>query len=180
MAEFKAFSPEVEVAGRAVLSIMGGLELMRQRAMRILNTAGIPELQPDAWYPQQAVLDTFKTVFEKIGPSTVQTIGRKIPDHASFPPDIDTLEKALHSLDVAYRMNHRGARNLGSFRVTMEGPRKARVLADNPYPCVMDLGLVEGMADRFRPKDAVHLRVEHAPGPCRHKGGATCTYEVAW
>jgi hypothetical protein len=35
-------------------------------------------------------------------------IGKAIPEKAVLPPEIDSLEKALHSINMAYRMNHRG------------------------------------------------------------------------
>lgn len=180
MAEFRAFSPKVEVLGQAVLAIVGGMEIIRTKAFRILAQNGIPSLEADQWYPQQNVLDAFKTVFEKIGPSTVQAIGRKIPETAAFPPSINSIETALQSIDMAYRMNHRGAAKLGFYRFEGAGPRQAKMICENPYPCDMDLGLIGGMADRFRPKDSLRVKVDHGPGACRHNGAESCTYSVNW
>ncbi len=181
MAEFKAFSPDTEVLGQAVLSIVDGMELFKGRAMRVLAENGISGLQADAWYRQQSVLNAFKTIFEKIGPNTVRTIGRKIPANAPFPPEINTLDIALQSIDVAYKMNHRSSGQVGSYRFVRTNERLARMTCENPYPCEMDLGLIEAMADRFRPKDAVRLRVDHEPGgPCRHRGDESCQYLITW
>jgi hypothetical protein len=180
MAEFVSFSPRVEVLGQAVLSIMGGMELIKQRALRILGENGISSLEPNRWYPQQNVLNALKLIFEKIGPSTVRTIGRKIPETAEFPPFIDSIEKALASIDMAYRMNHRGAEWMGAYRLKPIRPRQVALECENPYPCDMDLGLIEGMADRFRPADSVRIKVEHDPGGCRRKGAEACTYHVSW
>ncbi len=179
MAQFKAFSPTAEVLGQAVLSIVEGMGALQSKAVKILGENGIKPLQPGEWYSMQGTLNSFKTIFEKIGPSTVQTIGRKIPEKAQFPPDINSLEAGLRSIDVAYRMNHRGG-DFGNYRYESTGPKSATLVCHNPYPCDMDLGLIEGIAERFRPKDAIRVVVQHAPGSCRHRGGESCSYTVTW
>lgn len=180
MAEFKAFSPEVQVLGRAVLSIVDGMDLFRSRALKILHENGISSLQAEEWYRQQDVLNAFKTICDKIGPNTVRTIGRKIPSNAQFPPEIDSIQAALASIDVAYRMNHRGSSRVGSYHLDKPQKDSARMVCENPYPCDMDFGLIEAMADRFRPRGSIRLRVEHEAGPCRRKGDEECGYLIAW
>jgi hypothetical protein len=180
MAEFRSFSPDIEVLGKAILSILGGMDVAQTRAVRILEQNGISSLTADRWYPQQSVLNAFKTIFEKVGPSTVRMIGRKIPETAEFPPAINSIESALQSIDMAYRMNHRGASKMGVYLYESTGKRSARLVCENPYPCAMDTGLIEGMGDRFMPKDSIRVRVEHMAGECRHKGGESCTYSVIW
>ena len=171
----------IEVLGQAVRSIVQGMDVVQARALRMLADNGISPLQPDAWYPLSAVLASFQRIFEQIGPVTVRAIGRKIPDSAPFPPAIDSLEKALRSLDVAYRMNHRGSGPLGAYRYEPgTAPRSARVVCDTPYPCDMDLGLIDALVDRFRPSDALWVRLEHAPGNCRKRGGRDCAYHLSW
>jgi hypothetical protein len=171
----------MEVSGQAVMSIVQGMDVVQARALRMLADNGISPLKPDAWYALPAVLASFQRIFEQIGPVTVRAIGRKIPDSAPFPQDIDSLEKALCSLDAAYRMNHRGPGPIGAYRCESgPAPRSARVVSDTPYPCDMDMGLVEAMADRFRPTDALWMRLEHAPGACRKRGDAACTYHLSW
>lgn len=171
----------VEVLGQAVQSIVQGMDVVRARALRMLADNGISPLKPDTWYPLSAVLASFHRIFEQIGPVTVREIGRKIPESAPFPRDIDSLEKALRSLDAAYRMNHRGSEHFGAYRYEPGStPRSARVVSDTPYPCDMDMGLVEAVAERFRPSDTLWLRLEHAPGSCRKRGGLDCAYHLSW
>lgn len=170
----------VEVVGQSILAIVNGMELAQSRALRILAENGITPLKADTWYPMPALLKSFQLVFEKIGPSTVRTIGRKIPDSAHFPPDIDTLEKGLRAIDVAYRMNHRGRGAIGGYRFESVDKRNAKMVCDNPYPCDLDLGLIEAIGDRFRPKDSLWVRIEHEPKSCRRKGDGACTYSITW
>lgn len=170
----------VEVTGQSILAIVNGMELAQSRALRILAENGISPLKTDVWYPMPALLKSFQLIFEKIGPSTVRTIGRKIPDSAHFPPDIDTLEKGLRSIDLAYRMNHRGRGAIGGYRFELVDKRSARMACDNPYPCDLDVGLIEAIGDRFRPKDSLWVRIEHAPKGCRRRGDGACTYTINW
>ncbi|NOK05842.1 MULTISPECIES: hypothetical protein [Myxococcus] len=170
----------IEVIGQSILAIVNGMELAQSRALRILGENGIAPLKADAWYPMPALLKSFQLVFDKIGPSTVRTIGRKIPDSAHFPPDIDTLEKGLRAVDMAYRMNHRGKGTIGGYRFEPVDKRNARMVCDNPYPCDLDLGLIEAIGDRFRPKDSLWVRIEHEAKSCRRRGDSACTYSINW
>lgn len=169
-----------QVMGQAILSIVGGMEVVQARALRILAENGISPLKPDQWYPMANVLSAFKLIFEKIGPSTVRAIGRKVPDTARFPPDIDSLEKGLRSIDVAYHTAHRGTDPIGGYHFEARERRSAKMMCDNPYPCDLDLGLVEAICDRFRPKDALWVRIEHDPKSCRRRGDTSCTYLITW
>jgi hypothetical protein len=179
VAQYKAYSETVEVLGQSILSIVSGMDLVKPRALRILALHGIDPLIPGNWYQQQACLNAFKAIFDKIGPNTLRAIGRKIPENAAFPPEINTIEKGLASIDVAYHMNHRNG-EIGNYRYQQLTPRSAQLVCNNPYPCDMDLGLIEAISDRFRPKDSLRVRLEHDKGPCRTQSGDVCSYTVSW
>ena len=168
----------VQVHGQSIFVIVSGMEVVQARALRILAENGIAPLRPDQWYPLPNVLNAFKLIFEKIGPSTVRAIGRKVPETARFPPDIDSLEKGLRSIDVAYQMAHKPP--LSGYHYEAVDRRTAKMVCDNPYPCDLDLGLVEAICDRFRPKDALWVRIEHDPKSCRRRGDTSCTYHITW
>jgi hypothetical protein len=108
MALFKAFANGVMVNGESVLSIINGMELFQSQALKVLEKHDIKNPQPGQWYPQQNWLDAFKEISETIGTKTLFAIGKKIPENSIFPPDLDSIEKALPGIDVAYHMNHRG------------------------------------------------------------------------
>jgi len=40
-------------------------------------------------------LDTFREIADQVGPNTLYQIGVRIPENAAFPPEIDSIEKAL-------------------------------------------------------------------------------------
>lgn len=179
MAQFQAYDPRVLVNGQTVLSVVAGMGAFKETAVRLLDRHAIANPQPNAWYPQQAWLDAFREIAERIGGKTLNRIGRSIPRHAKFPPGIDSVEKALCSLDAAYRLNHRGG-EIGHIAFSKTGPSSGIVVGKNPYPCEFDQGLVEAVANQFKPAGSV-VRVEHdLTKPCRKKQGESCTYLVSW
>jgi hypothetical protein len=179
MTQFVALSVDVEVNGEAVLSAVAGMGAMKITAIELLKKFGIVHPMPGEWYPQQAWLDAFKEIAEKIGSSTLYRIGLKIPEFARFPLEIDGVENALRAIDVAYHMNHRGG-SIGDYKLTLVGPREAVLVCENPYPCDFDRGIIEAMARRCKPAGSF-VSVKHDDGrPCRKAGADSCTYHVTW
>ena len=179
MAQFKAYSANVEVNGETVLSVVDGMGAMKTMALGILEKNGIKDPKPGQWFKQQAWLNAFKQISNSIGPNTLSQIGQKIPENAQFPPSIDTIEKALSAIDVAYHMNHRGG-EIGHYNCAADGHNKATLVCANPYPCDFDRGIIVAMARRFGPKGG-NVQVTHDDTkPCRKSGGESCTYHVGW
>lgn len=180
MATFIAFERGVEVNGQTVLTIVNGMDIFKKRAYQILAENGIRDPKPGKWYSQQAWLNAFKTIAQSIGPYTLYRIGSKIPENAQFPPEIDSIEKALASIDVAYHMNHRKG-EIGHYNYEKTGERTAQFVCNNPYPCTFDKGIIEAMGRKFKPKDSTNVLVKHDDtAPCRNKGADSCTYMVRW
>ena len=197
MVSFKAMEEGMEVNGGTIMSVVDGLGVFSHNARKILKNNGLEEVVPDFehWYPQQAWLNAFYTISEKVGPNSLYQIGRKIPENAKFPPEIDDVEKALASIDVAYHMNHRNAKGeilfdpsrppeqimlegIGHYNYQkVEGANKAILTCPNPYPCDFDRGIITTMARRFEARASV----KHDDSqPCRKKGAESCTYIVEW
>ena len=167
------------VNGQTVLSVVNGMGVFKSSGSRILDKHGLPNPVPTGWYPQQAWLDAFKEIAQSIGAKTLHQIGLSIPRNAKFPPGLDSLEKALSSIDVAYHLNHRGG-EIGHYQYTKSGPTQAVIVCRNPYPCEFDRGLIEAMVSKFKPA-GTFPRVEHdASKPCRAKQGDSCTYKISW
>jgi hypothetical protein len=180
MAQFIAFEPNVEVNGETVLAIVDGMEAFAGRARQILAQCGIVDAKPGGWYRQQSWLDAFRIIAKTVGPKTLFLIGTRIPENANFPPQIDSIDKALAAIDVAYHMNHRGG-EIGTYGYKSTSSNSATMVCKNPYPCDFDRGIIEAMAKRFKPKGSLIVRVSHddAAG-CRKEGGDSCTYRVTW
>jgi hypothetical protein len=179
MAQFKAFSPDVEVNGAAILSVLEGCPAKTMGIM-ILASNGIDDPKPGHWYSQQAWLNAFKEISDKIGASTLFSIGQKIPENALFPPGLNSLIGALGSIDVAYHMNHQGG-EIGHYKFVKIGEKSAKMVCNNPYPCDFDLGIITAMSKRFKPEKAMFVDVKHDDTcSCRKKGDDSCTYAITW
>ncbi|MCP4600325.1 MAG: hypothetical protein GY847_07300 [Proteobacteria bacterium] len=194
MAEFKAFEPGIEVNGETVYSVVDGMGLFRSQALEILNNHGIRDPQPGQWYSQESWLEAFKTIAESIGRQTLYTIGRKIPENANFPPEIDDIFKALASIDFAYHMNHRrkGAvmfnpetsdmiEGIGHYWYEKLSDKSIKMVCENPYPCDFDRGIITTMAHNFKPETGDFPSVIHVDDmTCRKDGALACVYLVEW
>lgn len=180
MAQFKTFEPGVEVNGQTILSVVEGMSNFKNRAIQILEENGISNPQEGKWYSQQDWLNAFKTISESIGSVTLYQIGIKIPENADWPPEIDNIDKALSSIDIAYHMNHQKG-EIGHYTYEKTGDRTGTMVCNNPYPCDFDRGIIEAVAKKFKPKDSIRVKVEHDnTKPCRKKGDDSCTYHIAW
>lgn len=177
MAQFQSFTNNVTVNGQTVLAVVEGMEHSREKAQQILTKHGIANPHKEEWYPQQSWLNSFKEIAENIGTYALYCIGVKIPDNAQFPPDIDSLEKALKSIDVAYHMNHRGG-EIGDYKFLKDADGSLHFICNNPYPCEFDRGIIEGVARKYT-TPGQHILVKHDDtAPCRDKGADSCTYHI--
>lgn len=194
MTQYKAINSAVEVNGQTVFSVVDGMGVAKEMAIRVLEDNNIQNPKEGEWYLQQEWLNAFKQIAEKIGHNTLFSIGKKIPENADFPPEINSIEKALAAIDVAYHMNHRlegklmfdpatgtMIEGIGHYGFKKVGVNKIDMKCDNPYPCDFDRGIIEAMARRFRPDNAIFVDVDHDENEeCRQKGGQSCTYHVTW
>ena len=176
MAQFQPFEPDVEVNGETVLTTVNSFpEFMRDMALKLLKDKGIENPQPGKWYSQKAWLESFKEIAEKYGSNTLFEIGKGIPANAKFPPEIDNIEKALGSIDVAYNMNHRNGK-IGFYKLVSHDPAKKTIImhCNNPYPCDFDRGIITTMGRKFKTKVNVTLD----PGKTSRKDGADDSWYI--
>lgn len=167
------------VLGAGIAAIIEGMGGFKSRAKKILAENGLPEeLQSDQWYSLEDVSKSLHTIADKIGPSTLLQIGRKIPEFAAFPPGIDTMDKALHAISVGYGMNHKGT-DIGSYKVIKISDKEYAVDCDALYPCEVDRGFLETMVKNYKLSN-VHASVKHdSTDPCRKRGDKHCHYRIS-
>jgi hypothetical protein len=181
MALFKAYDPKVEVNGETVLSVVNGVGAFASAAKKVLKDCEIDDPKPGQWYSQQAWLNSFKTIAEKTGKATLKGIGRSIPENAQWPPEVNSIELGLASIDMAYHMNHRNG-NIGNYKFTKTSPNSAVMVCDNPYPDYFDMGIIESVCQKFsKPSERVNVKVKiDEAKPSRDKGEQSTTYIVEW
>lgn len=177
--ETPVYSQDAEVQSELVLGVLGAMGAFRSIALEILAENGIDQPRPGLWYSLRAWLSTLDSVSRRVGPSTLFLIARQIPTNAMIPPEIDTIEKALAGLDLAYRSAHRGG-EVGSYTYVRVGERAAKMVCRNPYPCGFDRCIIEALARRFEP-DNIYLDIHHDdPSHCKKAGADACIYSLSW
>ncbi len=179
MAVFKASDPRVEVTGESVTAFIEGVGLYAPSAAQMLGENGITNPLPGKWYPQQSFLNGFKAIAERTGPSVLKNIGRSVPEHAKWPPEINSIESGLKSVDVAYHMNHRNG-SVGSYSLTKTSPKSITMVCTNPYPDYFDFGLIESVAKKFaKAGEKPKVKIDEAK-PQRNNGAESTTYIIDW
>lgn len=187
----------IEVSTSGIKVLLSGFELFPSIVRKILVEKGIVKPGDDGtfmvqerWFPLDAWLAVHEAIYQVIGPNALFTFGTRILENPKFPPWIRDVDTALASIDVAYHRSHRKngvlmydqasnhmSEGIGHYRSRrVAGQQRIEVSCDTPYPCEVDCGIVTRMATKF---EAKALTV-HAPGPCRRKGAAACTYVVTW
>lgn len=182
MAQFIPFAPGVEVNGQTVLSVVEALDAGKETRRAILAKHGLGNVDPHGWFAQQQWLNAFREIAEEIGDYTLFSIGKAIPEHAIFPPEIDSLEKALAAIDVAYHMNHRNG-EIGNYKLlSFDAAAKVAVMeCKNPYPSEFDRGIITTMLRRFKPALSTRYDVvRDTSKPTRLEGADSCTYLITW
>jgi hypothetical protein len=190
MAQYIAFRQGIEVSGQSMLSVLDAMGAYADVARKLLAQHGVRKVLPDAWYPQQPYLNAYRAVATEVGERTLLAIGKKVPEHALWPPEIQTIEDALRSVDVAYHMNHRllgqpmfdpatGSmlEGIGHYKVDHVGKRRLVMTCETPYPSEFDRGIILGAGRKFEPSVEVELDQSQ---PTRLRGADHCTYVVTW
>lgn len=182
MNQYQAISDQVEVLGASVLGCIKGLAMAgvpEGEAASLLAKAGLSNLEPEAWYPQQPYLDLFRDVERRFGEKALRAMARQVPDTSQFPPGIRTLVDALQTLDIAYQLNHRGG-PIGHYAYIPLGPKEGLMVCETPYGCAVDLGIIDALMAHFCPEECLPA-IRHRVGtPCRRFGAEGCTYHLTW
>ncbi|HEU4964394.1 MAG TPA: hypothetical protein VFV52_11175 [Bacilli bacterium] len=139
---------KTEAHGSSVQNIVEGCGVFQRRVKTMLAERGISEIDSNNWYDLEVVLSVTEELASSVGPNVLVEIGKYAPKNAQFPPEIDSFEKALSTLDVAYKMNHRNG-NIGEYKVVQEDAKTFKVTCDTPYPSKFNLGLLRGLARKF-------------------------------
>jgi hypothetical protein len=179
VAVFRAYDPKVEVSGESVISFVEGVGTYAPAAKKMLGENGINDPKPGLWYSQQSFLNGFKQIAEKTGPMVLKSIGKSVPEHAKWPPSVNSIETGLNSIEIAYHMNHRNGQ-IGNYKLTKTGPRTVTMVCDNPYPDYFDFGIIEAVARKFsKPGEKVKVKIDESKSQ-RDNGAESTTYIVEW
>ena len=181
MAEYVAFSPQAQVAGRVILSTF---DAIGPDSAPFLTKHHLIELNPDRLYSQQTFLDALREIATRKAGDFLDmvAVGMRVAERSVFPPTVDGVEAALLALDVAYQKNNPGPEQSqsGRYHIQKVGERQIDVIAENPFPCDMVYGVLYGTVRRFKAAGPVYYIYHDNGQPCRKNGALTCTYHIVW
>ena len=175
MPKYEPIESSVEVLGSSIVSTISSFPDEREEELKqVFAEHGIENPNEEEWYPHESNLAAMSTLYEKFGPGMLEKIGRDKPRNIAWPSEIKTATGAVMSIDNAYQKNHRNG-EIGGYHAEQVGENRIRIVCDNPYPCPLDQGLIEGVVFEFAGKTAM---VGEIGDECREEGGKCCTYKV--
>lgn len=183
MKEFDFADTNVCVAQSGVAPLLAAFGPYQARGERVIKRhLGVDELSEDATYPVTRFLAAIRELQEQFGTSFIRRMGVLVFEKSTFPPGLDSALKVLESLDYAFHMNHPNARGtLGGYHWSAvsvpPGRGRGKMVCDNPYPCSLDEGILEGVIAHYSKEWSI---THDEAGPCRAKGGESCSYLVEW
>ncbi len=139
--------PDSEVLGGSILAVSAALG---EKAVPYFEKGGLADVQPDEWYSFPRYLNILYDIVahEDDLMSNLVSIGMKVVETAPLPPQIDTAEKALMSMQAAWEMNSRHAHEI-NWEVEKVGDHKYICTNYSPFPKDIEYGVVYGFARRF-------------------------------
>ncbi len=186
MAEFVPFDDKVEVSGY-ILSFRicekGRFKVAEDTLKNIVKKfLNIDKIEQEKWYPQKKWLEALKFIHENIGPNTIFILGKSITTNEIFPEEIQNLEQALNSIDIAYHQNHRNG-EIGYYKlVDFDYSHNVALFeCKNPYPDEFDKGILTGVLRKFLPENSLEHSVEiDTTKPYRRQGADSTFYIIKW
>jgi hypothetical protein len=161
---YLAFDASSEVNGATIQLVLAACYIPEVGAL-LLTKHGLPaQPQAEDWYPLQAWLNVLADLEQRTWENTIYAAGLRVIDQCIWPPNLHTLPQALASLEQACRANIRG-KNIGYYQVDELGPHHVRVRCLTPTPAEFELGILTGLARRYKPAQALRIQVKAEQTP---------------
>ena len=187
-----SINPNIMVKGSSLLSLLNSMNSFTSIGELLLKGNNISNPTKDDNYPIHDVLKTYCHLLECVGKNTMTSVGKAIPENVVFPANITSIEDALFSIDIAYHMNHNlnglplfdpesgiMKEGIGHYLFKKLNEFSAEISCDNPYPCDFDIGIIEAMANKFKPVNN-YVKIKHKNEKCRKNGDSYCCYLINW
>jgi len=180
MPQYKVFHPDHETLGRTLLDFenaVGG-----ESIQPFFQKHGLVNIDPDAWYPEQKLLDVLSDISEQRNAMfDLVSIGLKTIEQAVIPPEYEGLPlmTILEGANDAYQLNCRGT-DIGEVRCEVVTPQHVKMICRFPDPDDYWYGIFYGYVKRFSPKGTSFTLSYDNDIPRRDKGGDVTIIHIAW
>lgn len=136
--------------------------------------AKLSALKPDGWYPIGTLLDLLEFLEQKVGPASLQQMGRQLFRDSHQPRVKNVLKSAgdiLYGFDAIYHHANRGDR-IGGWKLMKFTPGIAVIDKTTPHHCALEEGI---MHEALAMVQAASTIVQ---SKCMRRGADSCLFEV--
>lgn len=170
-------NPESRILGLALNAVLSSIKL--DEFADLVEQNGLNQIDPEAWYPTQLVLNMYKAISEQPnGSENLVSIGVKVYQNAILPPEVNSILTALHTLNAVMDLN---MRNVESERYEIEqlSDQCIRVTETTAFPHDLIYGYLYGICRRFAPAGTkFHLQRTYLNPEDPDADGAV--YDITW
>lgn len=181
---YAAFDPKCQVKGSAMTGFLENIR--RESILPYLEKHGLTDIDPEAWYPHQPFLDLMTDLaHNREAMFDLVAVGMRMAENAPFPPEVDSIEKALLGFSEAHYVVYRGG-DSGIVTAEKLSDRHIRLAFRTPQTDESGYGVTYGVARRFATNEddlVVEATVEGSPiGGMRVpvKDGPPLILDVYW
>ncbi|NJO01795.1 MAG: hypothetical protein HC880_09000 [Bacteroidia bacterium] len=182
MAQFASSSTNAEVSGWLLHATLYAEHTHKNKIKAVFAKQNIAHPEANKWYPWQSYLNALTELSQLFGPTLLFSIGKHIAKNHPFALYANNLEMGLYNLNQLHRYNHRG-KGIGSYRLVnfSKERQEAKMECRNAYPCYIDLGILTGLAQTLKPREASLIHVELVSTLSSPTGAGNLSfYNVIW
>lgn len=144
MVQYLAFDPSIEINGRTASAFL--TNILTDDMAPILPKHGLNQINPDAWYPVQSILDAMSDIADQIGTtSSLVSIGIAAGELGTetLPPAVQAMSLGdfFVQYEKIYQTRHRGG-DSGYMRVAQPEANHIVLHARTPYPDDVMYGVI--------------------------------------
>jgi hypothetical protein len=166
-----------EALGASLLALPACLKA--NEIMPLLERHGFASIDPQKWYPQQAILAMYRDIEE--GRSNVSenlvSIGIKSVETMAFPPEIQAMRDMLNTMASSYSMVHRNMLpGEGTFCKFIDDTH-VQTTVNTPYPPDIFYGYYWGLMKKYVP-EGMNFRIAEVENTDPEVPGTV--YDIRW
>lgn len=173
--------PAVELNGTTTSAFLSSI--LHSQFEDILAKHNLADVDPNAWYPLQDVLNVLKDIADMPGSMmSLVSIGMAAVDNLELPPEVTGLtpDRFLKLYEQLFPTRHRNG-SAGTVRAETLGPDRASLILgdDVGYPDDVMYGVVYAYIRRLEPVTSFAVEYAEDP-PRREEGGSETQIVVTW
>ncbi len=137
------------ISGQALQSFVQSAEFdsIRPHLEEVFRAYGLPpEIDPNEWYPLQLSHDITK----RLNGEQLVSIGVRLITSAAFPPEIDSIQKAIELLMATYHLNVRNVPEGDGYSDYHFDDRRITFREDTTFPHDVMYGYIYGLVQRYK------------------------------